>query len=264
MHQYNRMLFDTPCRDGTELICRTAEENGAVVSRKLVGSARPGALARDQGIGQEVRHFPQVTEISSSERFLEVMGTSAARTASNLQARCVVLSDLAPVTRNDDMRAFFAVAVVVFAILVPANKAWSLGGDLKSPEIAGSGYTRDEVTAARIKVLSDKKFNFAGGYFVNETTHLVYSGDAASLSSFLRDLTAVRGTLIHVSFSKETTTATSPFGTLKNRGPAAQWTVFHSARHPNEFELTIYLGDGKIDISKLVLPPIGSLPSLRR
>ena len=138
-----------------------------------------------------------------------------------------------------------------------AKQAFALGGSLNSPDIASSGTMRDRDTSERLKILSDKKFNFIVGWFVNETTHLNYGGDTASLNAFLSELAATHGTTIDVGFSKETKTAASPFDNGKGRSGACQWEVFHSSRKQTVFHVTIYLGDGKIDIAKLDLPPIG-------
>ena len=156
------------------------------------------------------------------------------------------------------MRIGLVIALAVVGLLTNGAKhAFAVGGSLNSPDIASSGTTRDRDTAERLKILSDKKFNFIVGYFVNWTTHLDYGGDTASLNAFLSDLAATHGTTIDVAFSKETKTAASPFDNGKGRSGACQWEVFHSGEKQTVFHATIYLGDGKIDIAKLALPPIG-------
>lgn len=155
------------------------------------------------------------------------------------------------------MRIGFALVLAAGLLSGEAKQAFALGGSLSSPDISSSGTTRDRDTVKRLKILSDKKFNFVVGYFVDEITHLDYAGDTAILNAFLSELAAAHGTTIDVAFSKESKTAASPFDHGTGRTGMCQWEVVHSGKKQTVFHVTIYLGDGKIDIGKLALPAIG-------
>ena len=153
------------------------------------------------------------------------------------------------------MRCSLLVAAALIGSLSSTSRAFALGGTLTAPSLSvptAPGRSADDW----LRVLSDKEYKFVVGDFVNWNTNLYYSGGTESLNSFLTDLTAVDATVIHVSFSKESATAASAFGDGPT-GPC-QWKIFHSGLEPEAFDVTIYLGDGKIDISKLSLPAIRS------
>ena len=137
--------------------------------------------------------------------------------------------------------------------LASANRAFGLGGTLNSPSIS---VPAGRTGADWLAVLSNKKYKFVVGDFINWNTNLYYSGDTASLNSFLKDLAAVDGTVIQVAFSKESKTAASAFGGDGAPSGPCQWKIFHSGSAPEAFDVTIFLGDGKIDISQLNLPAI--------
>jgi hypothetical protein len=154
------------------------------------------------------------------------------------------------------MRRWLTLAVAVLT-LVAAREASAAGGTLDSPSIAVAAASgRDG--ADWLAVLKNKKYHFIVGDFINSTTNLFYAGDAESLSSFLADLAAVRGTVIELSFSKEAKDATPAFGGSQAQTRPCQWQIQHLGYSPEVFYITVYLGDGKVDISKLNLPPICS------
>jgi hypothetical protein len=158
------------------------------------------------------------------------------------------------------MRIATFTLLALIGSLAGTTRVFGLGGTLTSPSLsvaASSG--RDG--ADWIKVLSDKKYKFVVGDFINSTTNLYYAGGADSLSAFLADLAAVPGTEIQVTFSKESKTASSSFGGEGSPTGPCQWQIQHLGFIPTMFNVTIYLGDGKIDISKLSLPVIRSAPS---
>ncbi len=154
------------------------------------------------------------------------------------------------------MRHCFAAILAVLSLLA-AREAFALGGTLERPSLsvsAASGRNAKDW----LDVLSKKKYHFISGDFINWNTNLYYGGDTASLNDFLADLAAVEGTTIRVSFSKEAKTAQPAFGgDEKLRGPC-QWWIQHSGFEPEVFQITIFLGDGKIDVSQLTLPAIHS------
>ena len=150
------------------------------------------------------------------------------------------------------MRHSFSLAVVLLSLSV-AREALALGGTLETPSIsvaAASGRNGEEW----LTVLADKKYKFIVGDFINSTTNLYYAGDAESLNSFLSELVAVDGTVIHVSFSKEIKDAASAFGSDEKHSGPCQWHIQHLGREPEVFYITVFLGDGKIDIGKLNPP----------
>jgi hypothetical protein len=147
------------------------------------------------------------------------------------------------------------VATAGLLSLMVAREALALGGTLQTPGIAVATASGREAKEW-MGVLANKKYKFIVGDFINSITNLYYAGDAASLNDFLADLSAVEGTTIRVSFSKESKTADSAFGSDEaHRGPC-QWHIQHLGYEPEVFNVTIFLGDGKIDVSQLNLPAI--------
>jgi len=150
------------------------------------------------------------------------------------------------------MRRLCAIAVALLS-LAAARDAFALGGTLDSPSIAVSAASGREAKDW-LGVLANKKYKFIVGDFINATTNLYYSGDTATLNGFLDELSAVEGTTIRISFSKESKTADSAFGGKEaHRGPC-QWHIQHLGLDPEVFNFTIYLGDGKINVDDLSLP----------
>jgi len=154
------------------------------------------------------------------------------------------------------MRPLFSTAVVLLSLCL-AREDLAAGGTLETPSISvatASGRNGAEW----VTVLADKRFKFIVGDFVNATTNLYYAGDTESLNSFLSNLVTVEGTVIHVSFSKESKDAASDFGSDEKHSGPCQWQIQHLGREPEVFYVTVFLGDGKIDITKLNLPLIRS------
>jgi len=148
--------------------------------------------------------------------------------------------------------------MLIFALigsLSGASRVFGMGGTLNSPSISVSAASGRN-GADWLAVLSNKKYKFIVGDFINWNTNLYYSGDTASLNAFLKDLAAVDGTALQIAFSKESKTAASAFGGEHAGSGPCQWQIFHSGFGPEEFHVTIFLGDGKIDISQLNLPAI--------
>jgi hypothetical protein len=155
------------------------------------------------------------------------------------------------------MRLALSVAVAISLSLLAARSAFALGGTLTTPSISvatASGRDAKDWLA----VLANKKYAFIVGDFINATTNLYYAGDTASLNSFLSDLAAVDGTEIEVMFSKESKDASSAFGSDQGHTGPCQWQIQHLGYTPEVFHVTVFLGDGKIDIAQLALPPIHS------
>src|SRR5271169_5523591 len=123
------------------------------------------------------------------------------------------------------MRRSIVIGVMLLA-LAAAREALALGGTLETPSIAvatASGRDAKEW----LGVLANKKYKFIVGDFINSTTNIYYAGDTSSLNDFLDDLSAVEGTTIHISFSKESKTAVAAFGSDEaHRGPC-QWHIQH-------------------------------------
>ncbi|HEY2343258.1 MAG TPA: hypothetical protein VGH90_09530 [Chthoniobacteraceae bacterium] len=96
--------------------------------------------------------------------------------------------------------------------------SFSAAGDLTAPSLA---FPKDApYQAAVMKVIMDKNFKFLRGSFINADTTLEYTGNAASLNTFLAHLAACAGIEVHVTFSDA--------GDLSNDADAA-WTLRHNA-----------------------------------
>src|SRR4051812_14539424 len=111
-----------------------------------------------------------------------------------------------------------ATSLLVVLSLLAAREAFALGGTLEKPSLSVS---TDSGRNAKdwLDVLSNKKFQFIVGDFINWNTNLYYAGDTSSLNDFLADLAAVDGTTIRVSFSKESKNAEPAFGGAEGRRP---------------------------------------------
>lgn len=146
-------------------------------------------------------------------------------------------------------------ALLVVLSLLSAREAFALGGTLERPSLSVS---TDSGRNAKewLDVLSNKKFHYIVGDFINWNTNLYYAGDTASLNDFLADLAAVEGTTIRVSFSKESKNAEPAFGGAESQRGPCQWSIQHSGFDPATFNISIFLGDGKVDIGQLNLPAI--------
>jgi hypothetical protein len=156
--------------------------------------------------------------------------------------------------KGTTIRSSIAVAVILLG-LATAREAFALGGTLESPSIAVSADSGREAKDW-LGVLANKKYKYIVGDFINSITNLYYSGDTASLNDFLADLSAVEGTTIHVSFSKESKTASSAFGGNEAHTGPCQWHIQHLGYAPETFHITVFLGDGNVDVSQLNLPAI--------
>ncbi len=162
------------------------------------------------------------------------------------------------------MKTHVAIGFACFCAVQAASPAFGMGGLLKQPGLAFS--TSASTGAAElgkaklpaqtqklINVLSDKKQKFVGGYFINWETHLYYAGDAAHLDRFLDEL-AKAGGRIHLHLSKAMSGTTLKMGDDVMESGPAQWEVAHNPfLGDDRFDVTIYLGDGKIDPEKLHL-----------
>jgi len=141
--------------------------------------------------------------------------------------------------------------VFLLAVAV-ARPAYPLGGLLKKPEIAMKDPERMKSV---MRVLTDKKYRFAGGIFINAHTTLFYSGDTGSLNLFLDALAKVENTSVQVKFSKEASGTTLSLGDRTLETGPSQWRVSHNAWvDERQFQVTVFLGDGTIDLEKVYLP----------
>lgn len=137
------------------------------------------------------------------------------------------------------------------------REAFALAGVLKSPSIAiavdASGSPKSPGLKKALDVLRDKKYEYVIGSFINSASRLCYAGETDDLNRFLDELAKIDGIQVSVSFSREKGWAESPFDGPKHKKGPCQWEVFHMGQR---FQVKAYLGDGKIDIEKLVLPAI--------
>ena len=76
--------------------------------------------------------------------------------------------------------------------------AFGLAGDLAAPSLSFPADSKSQESVTR--VISDQQFKFLRGHFVNASSTLIFSGDAASLNSFLARLAQCKGAKVEVSF----------------------------------------------------------------
>jgi hypothetical protein len=155
------------------------------------------------------------------------------------------------------MRLHPVVLVLLMVSGIPA-RAFALGGDLDEPSLS----IGDPVDQKLYDVLKDKQHKFTGGYFINWNTTLGYRGDAEALNRMFSDLEKIDGLELNIRFSKDRGSVSSPFRKPeKNAQPReCQWTINHWAGQKS-IGLTVYLGDQKLDITQLRLPPMrGAAP----
>ncbi|MDB6135178.1 MAG: hypothetical protein JWM59_3421 [Verrucomicrobiales bacterium] len=127
--------------------------------------------------------------------------------------------------------------LILCAGLISPCRVHGLAGTLDCPSLSfPSGFSNGEEI---MKVLSNKKFRFAGGCFVNAVSTLRYEGDAASLNEFLTRLAACKGVKLSVSFSdaNEELITESEAKALEQ---AETWTLGHNAwGDPNALHITV-------------------------
>jgi hypothetical protein len=144
------------------------------------------------------------------------------------------------------IRSALALAVVVLA---PAQ-VLALAGDLEQPGLAS--HPGDDTTAI-MAVLNSERHEYAGGLFLNSFSTMHFRGDVEALNMFIGELSEIDNVTVHVRFSKSTGVGR----TLRNETGVCQWRMTH---HPSgtahEIGVTVFLGDGRIDLDNLRLPAI--------
>ncbi len=149
-------------------------------------------------------------------------------------------------------RSICAVSFLSLALLVMVpTSAFALAGLLSRPSIAFSTNSKPSHDMV-MKVLANKKYKFVTGSFVNWSTTMWYSGNAADLTEFLDGLAQFDGLKLLVKYSKDRGVAdTTRFGKAGKK-TACQWRVDHCV---DKFTITIYLGDAKIKKKDVTIPP---------
>ena len=163
--------------------------------------------------------------------------------------------------------SFVAVAGIVACF---AQTAHALGGNLKTPGISIPLDRPDggeNNVAVRInQVLVDHQTQFVNGSFINSYTSLNFKGNTEKLNSLLNDLAEIEGSKISILFSNEKGLGRVAFPAAGLQDEACQWTISHNGRSEAELvTLTIYLGDGLIELDQLKLPSIrGAQPEVKK
>ena len=122
------------------------------------------------------------------------------------------------------LRTPAALALLFCAGLLLPDRAPAMAGKLDHPSLSfPSGFQGSEDI---MKVLSDKKFRFAGGSFINAVSTLRYEGDAASLNDFLARLATCKGVKLSVGFNDGKTDLVTGGDAPE---AAAAWTLGHNA-----------------------------------
>jgi len=151
-------------------------------------------------------------------------------------------------------RPILAFAVLLLGVALTTPSAYGLSRSLPQPEIYfPAGY--DTNRAGQLQsVLRSDQFKYLGGlvsYWEPEwSTTLVYEGNGAALTSFLRALNNVKGITIRLTFSADLS---------KETGSALQagsWWVKYSHTAPDTVTVRINLAAASLggDKFELVLP----------
>ena len=156
---------------------------------------------------------------------------------------------------------FLTFVAVVGLVACCAQTAHALGGNLKTPGISipldrpdGS----ENIVASKIhQVLVKHQNQFVNGSFINAFTTLNFKGNSEKLNSLLDDLAEIEGSKISILFSKEQGSGRIVFPAEGLQDEACQWSISHNGGAEAELvTLTIYLGDGVIELDQLRLPSI--------
>lgn len=142
-----------------------------------------------------------------------------------------------------------------------AQTAYGLGGSLTSPGIAvprnGPNGGENPVAAKIHETLMNHRTQFVNGWFVNSHSSMNFAGDTEELNSLLTDLSEIEGSKISIKFSNEKGVAQAKFAEAGAQNLACQWSISHDgSAQPEAVTMTIYLGDGLIQIDQLRLPTI--------
>lgn len=144
-------------------------------------------------------------------------------------------------------------ATFIGLFAVPAAAA-AITWEMRRPDVAAvaEGAAADPVFG----VLGASDYRFVSGVFADGCrVHFSYAGDVEALNTFLERLVACRGIEVRLRFSRERGEARVGLGSDAKTAPC-QWGVTQNLRErPGVFDVTVYLGDGVIDLEKLDLPP---------
>jgi hypothetical protein len=163
------------------------------------------------------------------------------------------------------MRTATLIVAVAAALSLTAPTAWALSEEVTHPKIFFPK-PFDEKKAEQIhRALRGEKLGFQGGLISywepTWSTTLVYGGDTAALQTLLKDLSAVAGMRVKVSFSKDLSKETG--SALR----AGSWWVKYSHVTPDVLTVRINLAAKEIDPSQLELWAVGeaagSVPAVK-
>ena len=112
----------------------------------------------------------------------------------------------------------------LFISTIAFSHAFGRAGDLDAPSL--SLPANSEGRPSVMDVLSDKQFKFMRGRFINAFSTLMYSGDAASLNSFLSRLAQCKGAKVSVGFSNDQSAKLSVG--VSNDHSDVSWTLTHN------------------------------------
>ena len=133
----------------------------------------------------------------------------------------------------------------------------ALGGNLKTPSISiplsEPNGGQNPIAAEMNRVLADHQKQFVSGSFINARSTMYFTGNTVKLNAVLKDLAEVKGAVISIMFSKESGVVEQP----------CRWSIDHNGwANAENLTLTVYLGDGSIQLDELVLPEIrGTTPT---
>lgn len=136
------------------------------------------------------------------------------------------------------MKTLLPGTLTIGLVLLCETRVLGVGGDLCHPSLSFRSDTPPAVRTQVMKVVSDKKYGFIRGSFVNWSTRLIYGGDTQSLSEFIAALSQIPGHHVKVSFSRG----------LKE----GSWETRHHSQPA--FKIIVNLNAKTIDLEKLVLP----------
>jgi hypothetical protein len=142
---------------------------------------------------------------------------------------------------------------ILAALCAAPSPTFAITWEMARPDIASVAKGADAGPVLRALDAPEYKFVF-GMNSQGRHVHFAYSGDTAALNAFLRRLAACDGVELRLRLFKTKGEAPEHLGKDLKKVPC-QWLVNQDlSEHPGVYEVSVFLGDGRIDLEKLELP----------
>lgn len=147
--------------------------------------------------------------------------------------------------------------LAILATLCAApSPAFAVTWEMARPDIASVAEGADAGPVLRALDAPEYKFVF-GMNSQGRHVHFAYAGGTAALNGFLHRLAACDGVELRLRLFKTKGETTEHLGENAKKVPC-QWLVNQDVRErPGVYEVSVFLGDGRINFAKLELPSWG-------